>query len=318
MENLNRTIDDRTYLKYLLPSLNVKELKEICREYDIKGYSKLKKEDLINFIIDSQSEEEIEELIKQKEIIIISNSINLALDKINGKDRESIVDIKIVNLELHEVEILFKGFNWQTTSYLSITEGNIDNPDRDCDCNIGANMGFCSHFWVSFIFSLKHGFFDLENWTLTTLPKDFENNIKSITQQEVSIGKLGENTKKSIKLIDESSEYSILMKYINESITLYEGEITEIEEKQSDFQGNITIYFLISIKNIRLGPRVQKKTDFNEDYLIDVKELKIRISENLQNDCNLSIGDIISLNGKLNKDNISGFIVKNIRKVQKI
>ncbi|MBY9007659.1 MAG: Rho termination factor N-terminal domain-containing protein [Candidatus Lokiarchaeota archaeon] len=315
---MNRKIDDRTYLKYLLPSLNVKDLKQICREFEIKGYSKLKKDDLIDFILDSQSEEEMKELVNQKENLIIEEGIKLALDKINGKDRENVADIEIKNLDLNEIEIRFKGFNWETTTFLSITKNNIDNPDRDCDCNIGANMGFCSHFWVCFILSLKKGFFDIKFWTLTKLPNNFEESIKLIKVEENSTEENGEITDKSIKLIDESSADSILMRFINESITIYEGEITELDEKQSDFQGNITIYYLINLKNVRLGPRVKKKSDFKEDDLVNVNELKIRISENLQMEQDLSLGDKISLNGKLNRDNFAGIVIKNIRKVRKI
>ncbi len=315
---MNRKIDDRTYLKYLLPSLNISNLKEICREFEIKGYSRLKKVELIDFILDSQSEEEMKELIKQRELDIISEGINIALDKINGKDRESIVDIKIVNPELHEVEIKFKGFNWEITSFLSITKDNIENPDRDCDCNIGANMGFCGHFWVGFILSLKQAYFKITDWALTSLPNDFEDKIKSIKLEGLSVGTSGEVNNKSIKIINESSGTSMLMKFINESITIYDGKIKEILEKQSDFQGNITTYFLIKLINVKLGIRIKKQSDFKEEDLVKVNDLRIRISEKLNNEVDLSIGDRVTLNGKLNKDNVLGIVIKNIRKVQKI
>ncbi|MBD3196534.1 MAG: hypothetical protein GF317_15850, partial [Candidatus Lokiarchaeota archaeon] len=50
---MSKQIDNRTYLTYLLPALNVKELKQICRDFKIKGYSRLKKAELIEFILDS-------------------------------------------------------------------------------------------------------------------------------------------------------------------------------------------------------------------------------------------------------------------------
>ena len=173
-------MDDKIYLRYLFQSLKVDDLKKICKDFEIKGYSKLKKAELIDFILDSLADEEISELLKQKELEIVSNEINLALKKINGEDRESISKISIVNQDNHEIEILFKGFNWEATSFLSITKENIENPERDCDCRIGSNMGFCNHFWIGFIFSLKEGYFKLSDWTLTLLPDDFKEKIKSI------------------------------------------------------------------------------------------------------------------------------------------
>ena len=35
-------------------------------------------------------------------------------------------------------------------------------------------MGFCNHFWVGFIFSLKEKYFTLSDWTLTPIPSDFD------------------------------------------------------------------------------------------------------------------------------------------------
>ncbi|MCK4286432.1 MAG: Rho termination factor N-terminal domain-containing protein, partial [Candidatus Lokiarchaeota archaeon] len=75
---MKRQLDDKTYMKHLLQFLNVDGLKQICRDYDIKGFSRLKKSELIEFILDSLAEEELEDLIKQKELEIISEGINLA------------------------------------------------------------------------------------------------------------------------------------------------------------------------------------------------------------------------------------------------
>ncbi len=312
---MKRKIDDKTYLKYLLQSLNVNDLKQICRDFAIKGFSKFAKVKLIDFILDSLSEEEINELLKEKEIEIISSEINLALKKIKGEDRETISNIRIVNPKLHEIEISFKGFNWETTSFLSITKVNIENPERDCDCRVGSNMGFCNHFWVGFIFSLKEGYFKLSDWSLTLLPEDFEEKVRSI---KLSKGDIGKEISESVSLVDESSESFHLMVHEGKSITVYEGEIEEIVEKQQDFQGNITTYYVVSLKNVRFGPRVQKKSDFREEDIENIDNLKLRISEKLNDENDLKTGDKISGNGKLTKDAFLGFIVKNIRKIAKL
>lgn len=295
---MNREIDDRNYLNFLLQFLNVDDLKQICRDFEIKGYSKFKKAKLIDFILDSLAEEEFKEFLQKKEIDIITDGINLALKKINGENRESVAEIKIVNPEDHEIELLFKGFNWEVQSYLSITPKNIQNPERDCDCRIGSNMGFCSHFWVGFIYSLKQDWFKLKDWSLTILPNNFEEKIKSIKLVD---GQLGEK----------------LMSHLDSSITVYECEITEIVERESEFQGNVTRFFMVSLKDAKFGPKLKKKSDFREEDTENVEDLKVRISEKLQSENSLKKGDKVSFNGKLVKDNFWGYVIKNVRKISR-
>ena len=241
---MSKKLDDKTYMKYLLQSLNIDGLKSICRDFDIKGYSKFKKSELIDFVLDSLAEEELKDLLTQKELDIISSEIEIAVKKINGEDRESINNIKIVNDKNHEIELKFKGFNWEVGSYLSITPNNIHDPERDCDCRVGSNMGLCNHFWVGFIYSLKKNYIKLSDWKLTTLPKDFGKKVENIVIKDGS-------------LINEGAVSSLLAKH--KRITIYEAAITDIEEKEDDFQGNITTYYLITLKDIEYGPQLKKK-----------------------------------------------------------
>ncbi|UCD01417.1 MAG: Rho termination factor N-terminal domain-containing protein [Promethearchaeota archaeon] len=312
---MNRGIDDRTYLKFLLQYLNVDNLKRICRDFEIKGFSKLKKLELIDFILDSLAEEEFKELLQQKELEIISDGINLAIKKINGEDRESVSEIKVVNTDNHEIELLFKGWNWEVQSFLSITPKNIDNPERDCDCRIGSNMGFCSHFWIGFIYSLKQNWFKLKNWTLTVLPNDFEEKIKKIKLIEAQVGAVGEKIQEAAVLVDETSLGAKLMSYLDSSITVYEGEIMEIHERESEFQGNITRFFIASLKDIKFGPKLKKASEYRDEDIEHVENLKVRISEKLQSENSFKEGDKINFNGKLDKDNFWGYLVKNVRRV---
>ena len=312
---MKRKLDDKTYMKHLLQYLNVNDLKQICRDFDIKGFSKFKKSELNEFILDSLAEEELEDLLQQKELEIISDGINLALKKINGEDRETITEINIVNPNNHEIEIKFKGFNWENGSYLSITPNNIDDPERDCDCRVGSNLGFCGHFWVGFMTSLKEGYFRLSDWTLTKLPDNFEELIKPLkisTQDTKSTG-AGKRT-----IVDESSNNVTLTKFLGKSITIYEGNISEIVERESEFQGNVSVYYHITLDDVRLGPRISRKSDFREEDIVKVDTLKIRVSERLQEDNKLDLKDKIKVNGKLDKDNFWGIIVKNIRKIEKL
>ena len=303
----DRKIDNRTYLNYLLQSLNVKELKQLCRDFLLKGYSGLKKADLIEFILDSLSEEEYKRVIYNKELEIISEGIELAIKKIQGKDRETIKEINIINPDLNEIELYFKGFNWEVSSFLSITEDNIENPDRDCDCRIGANMGFCSHFWVGFIFSLKQGFFKLEDWHLTRLPENFEEQVKSIQIYGTPSEEKKEGEESELTLIDGDSDDAILLKYLDSRVTVYKGEITNIERIESEFQQYITIYYLIDLKNVELGPQIKAKKDFDENKLQSLEKLKVRLSENKYGRVKIKEGDNFGCNGTVNRDTFHGY-----------
>ncbi|UCC20992.1 MAG: Rho termination factor N-terminal domain-containing protein [Promethearchaeota archaeon] len=314
---MNRKLDDKTYLKYLLMYLNNDDLKQICRDFEIKGFSKLKKSELIDFILDSLAEEELKQLLQQKENEIISAGIDLAIKKINGEDRESVAEIKIVNPSNHEIELKFKGWNWEAESYLSINPKNIGNPDRDCDCRIGANMGFCSHFWIGFIFSLKQNWFKIEDWTLTALPDDFKQKISKIKLAETQVGDKGDQKQKTAVLIDGSSSGAKLLKYLDSSITVYDADITEIIERESEFQGNITIFYIASLENLKLGPKLKKPTDYSEEDTELIEKLKVRLSEKLQNENSFKKGDKVNFSGKLIKDNFWGYTVKNVRKISR-
>jgi len=108
------------------------------------------------------------------------------------------------------------------------------------------------------------------------------------------------------------------MKFINSSITVYESEITKIIERESEFQGNVTRYFLVSLKESRLGLRLKKQSDYREEETDIIDNLKVRVSEKLQSENSFVEGEKIKFNGKLVKDNFWGFMVKNVRKMDKI
>ena len=286
----------------LLFSFNMDELKQICRQFGIKGFSKFKRDELITFILDSLSEEEKKELLIEKEPEIIAESINTAFNKIHNEERETITNIKVINPKKHEVELAFKGFNWETASYIAINPENIDNPERDCDCRIGANMGFCNHFWIGFIFSLKQGYFKLSDWTLTHLPEDFEKRVKNLKVLSKQDGEY--------RLIDEGSEDAILDEYIGERVLIHEAELTKFEEKEQEWQGNFTTYYLNTLKDVYLSP-FEKKDDIR-----NIDELLIRISDNAYNKLNLKEGQLISCRGTVNLDSVQK--IKMLKRVSSI
>ncbi|TFG21364.1 MAG: hypothetical protein EU529_13640 [Promethearchaeota archaeon] len=299
---MDRPIENRELLNYLFQSLSVGDLKQYCKELSLKGYSKLNKDALVDFILDSMSEEELENLLQEKELSIISKSIDVALNKINKLDRESIREIRIANEEEHEVEIDFVGPRWESSSFISISPENIDEPERDCDCRVGSKMGFCNHFWIGFIFSLKKGYFELKDWKLTQLPENFKENIKNIEIEEIN-GRFN--------LINKEPDNPLLT-LLDKKVSVHEGVIQTINKRTSDFQGNITVYYMTTLINVKIGPFVKKKDDLKEENIISIDEMKLRISEKAYNAVNPKKGDNLSCNGTLVKDNFIGIMMKRV------
>ncbi len=108
-----------------------------------------------------------------------------------------------------------------------------------------------------------------------------------------------------------------LKEFENKPISVYESGIAFIDKIQSEFQGNITYYYIFTLKSVKIGLRLKKKSDFRKEQIKNVENLRVRIAEKIFNDMNLFIGDKVNFNGKLVEDN-RGYIVKNVRKVTKI
>ena len=170
----------------------------------------------------------------------------------------------------------------------------------------------------SFIYSYKQDWFKLDDWTLTSLPKDFEEKVQNIKLAKADLGEKGKATPVAPALIDESSTKAKLLNFINSRITVYEGEISDVQERQSEFQGNITVYYLITLKDVKFGPQLKKASDYKEDDVENVDFLRIRVSDTAYQKAGISVGDKISCNGRVNQDNYWGLMLKRVSKLQKL
>ena len=185
----------------LVLSLSNDDLRNICRQHQITGYSSKKKQQLIELVASGLKKEEFAKVLNVIEDDVVNKSFNVAINKIKGNGRETISSLEIVDPDNNGFEISFQGINWTTTSYLSITPDNINSPDRDCDCTIGANMGYCGHFWVGFIYALKQGYFNSSDWTLTKLPDYVDFRVKRIKFEDpkkIKVSKIKEEPKDSL------------------------------------------------------------------------------------------------------------------------
>ena len=163
-------------------------------------------------------------------------------------------------------------------------------------------MGFCNHFWVGFIFSFQQGYFKLSDWTLTSLPEDFEKRVKNI--------KAVSKDDSEYRLIDEGSEDAILDEYINERVFIHEAELSKFEEKEQEWQGHTSTYFLNTLKDVFISP-LEKMDDIRE-----LNELLIRISDNAYEKFKLKQGQLISCRGTVNLDSVQK--IKMLKRVSSI
>ena len=179
-------------------------------------------------------------------------------------------------------------------------------------------MGFCSHFWVNFIVSLKQDFFQMENWTLTALPVNFNEELEDLKMEiEKENSEESVSTPTRLKIIDKGNEDYNLLQYFDDRITVYEANITEIEEKSYEYQGRITEYYLVTLQNVRYGPQIKRKSDYDEDKIVNREKLLIRLSEKKFTDTQPEVGDILSCNGTVKRDDFLGILLKRVTKVKK-
>lgn len=282
-----------TYKKRLLSTATSENLKQICRDYKIKGFSSKKKAELVEFVSISLSDEEFVKVAEENEEKWFSKGIDNAFELINSSFANTFKTFKIVNEEASEVEMEFDWFKEASSAYVKITNKNIDDPEFDCDCPIGSNGGFCRHFWLGFIFSLKKGFFDLSNWKMVQLPASFKERIENVEIVE---------SKGRIFLTSISN--SLLEEHVDSEIKVREGVVASYEKKSYTYEDNLVEYYLIKLKNVDIGEET-------------IDTMQIRVSSRLFEEKSLKEGDIINFKGKLVRDQFQGLVVKFINDISR-
>jgi len=175
-----RKLDNKVFLKYLLNSLTVKEMATFCRDNQVEGYSRLMRHQLITHIPNYIEEEKLIETADELEPKIVLKNIKKAIQLISAKSRNVVREIDILDENKHEFEINFKYPKKMEKIKVSFNKENLVDPERNCNCKVGLFKGYCEHFWIGFIVALKLGYFKLEDWKTTMLPKDFEKSISTM------------------------------------------------------------------------------------------------------------------------------------------
>ncbi len=296
-----RTMNDGSYLQCLFQSLNMENIKEICREYKISGYSRYNRQRLLEYTINRLSNEQKRLLIANLEYQIITEGVERAFKKINNEDSEYIKSIEIEQKkeDNFDIKITFSRLNWETTTKISVIEKNILFPRKYCECVIGSNQGFCSHFWVGFIFCLKSGYLSLSDWTMTLIPKNFEERLNLI---DIITTESGEK-----RLINKNSDTSFLVEHLNTLVYVHSATLSIFEKRQYTWKGKIITYYLNQLQNVVIDTSEIKSKNAKK-----LKTLHVYFNENAYNLYQLQEGTKIKVSGQVTFDSYSGFLLKNI------
>lgn len=148
-----------------LQRLNAHKLKEILKQFKIKGFSKLKKDELVEFTVEKLSESELERKLEEFEIEELESRF-----KKGNKYNEELND----NLELKTTDIEIIGiFQWPDSpegfhfdsTVCKIQNYKSQNPSFGCTCaDARIKHFFCAHLWATLLRSLKTGIFKQEDW----------------------------------------------------------------------------------------------------------------------------------------------------------
>jgi len=80
IRKIKRKINDKDYIHKLLYLKTKAQLKQICRDYKIKGFSKYRIVELVDFVHNSLTEEQLEKIFEIPEKLIYTKIINSVLD----------------------------------------------------------------------------------------------------------------------------------------------------------------------------------------------------------------------------------------------
>ncbi len=96
------------------------------------------------------------------------------------------------------------------------------------------------------------------------------------------------------------------------AVCIFDAEITSIERRESHYQDEVTVYYVVGLKGGSAAPDSKKSTD-HEPF----GEIRARLSEAIVTASSLATGDRITFNGRLKEDRYLGFLLQNVKKVTK-
>ncbi len=130
---IKRKINDKNYIHKLLGLKTKEQLKQICRDYKIKGFSKYNVVELADFVCNSLTEEQLEKIFEIPEKLIYTNDFNSASDR----NLEKIYEIIKIKYPRH------KAVNIEKKDFKQIeVKGHIQEKRLDYTISFEINPNF--------------------------------------------------------------------------------------------------------------------------------------------------------------------------------
>jgi hypothetical protein len=95
-------------------------------------------------------------------------------------------------------------------------------------------------------------------------------------------------------------------------VSIFDAEVTSIEQRESKYQDEVTIFYIASLKGGTVASDA-KKTSEHKSFT----EIRVRLSDTIMEEMKLAPGDRITFNGKLKDDKYFGLLLQNVKKVTK-
>ena len=149
------------------------------KEKKINGYSKLKKDGLIELIDSSISEKDKNQIYSELESEFVEDLIKKGVELISGESRVETVQNAAVIGGGNGFTVWFKGKYGSHKSIIQIQNGTID---RDCDCKIGKPGGLCLHQMAIYLMLISKKILTKEE-----LPFNVEEKFYNLIQKRLDL-----------------------------------------------------------------------------------------------------------------------------------
>ena len=208
--------------KLLLSSMTVAKIRELIDYYNeeyvvngpkeefLKGYSILKKAELVVFLDSSLTESEKNELYKKYEPEIIKTIITNALALVSGEHKAEQIHNAAILSGGKGYRIWFKGKYGSTKASLEISNSTTK---KSCTCRIGEKMGICIHEMAIYLMLLIK-----KAITLEEIPFNIDDRWFETIQKRLDL-LATQSIFKEEPAIKFSNDYSI---YINNDLVTYQ------------------------------------------------------------------------------------------------
>nr|MDO8109770.1 hypothetical protein [Candidatus Sigynarchaeota archaeon] len=98
----------------------------------------------------------------------------------------------------------------------------------------------------------------------------------------------------------------------NGSVCIFNAEVIDAEQHETHFQEEVTIFYMVHVKDGEAAPDTKKSTEHKK-----FSEIKVRVSDKIMDELKIVPGDKITFNGKLKSDKFFGLMLQNVKKVTK-